>query len=75
MSISRLSTGWIIGRTNNISRSILSIEEAFEELTPSHLRRDRWTFSNSVDNPELRGLDLLTCFAKIRNCTTKDELV
>lgn len=67
--------GWSIGRIKSICCSILWFEEAFEELIPSFLRQDHWTFSNSVDNPELRGLSLLTCFDKIRDCTTKDDLI
>lgn len=67
--------GWTIDRIKNICRSILWFEEAFEELTPSFLRQDHWTFSNSVDNPQLRGLDLLTCFSKVRDCTTKDDII
>lgn len=66
---------WSMEKIKSVCRGILWFEEAFEELVPEYMLQNQWSFSNSVDNPELRGLDLLECFDLIDHCTSKAELV
>lgn len=67
---------WTLEQVQNVSRSILFFEEAFEVLLPPERRGNRECRSNRIHNPKLQHLPTVeACLEKIEKCTTIKALI